>query len=558
VTGTEKIGVTNERRKENPVKKFSIGAKLMSGFIVVVVIAAVIGVFGIVKIRQIAGRDMVLFKTGAEPLGEIAMFAETFQSARAVIGHAIISSALNKNPEVYIQKLAELGKEMNDYAASFEKTLVSAEGQKNIAGLTQAVKKYESLQARIVELVRAGKGEEAQGVFESEGANLAEGISDTLGKMTKDKIAYAKAIADENSATAAAAVTLTLIVTVLGAVVAFVLGFFLPRSVTVPIHRVAAGLAEGSDQVASASAQVSAASQSLAEGSSEQASAIEETSASIEELSAMTTQNAENANQANNLMKETGRVVNEANESMQELTVAMKEITTGSEDTAKIIKTIDEIAFQTNLLALNAAVEAARAGEAGAGFAVVADEVRNLAMRSAESAKNTANLIDDSIRRIKNGSDIVAKTNEAFDRVLGGANKVGELFREIAAASNEQAQGIAQIGKAIAEMDKVVQQNAANAEEAASASEELNAQAMQMKDMVAELIAVIRGKEAAHPASRAKDLDTGHTKPGSPAARLDAPKSPSVRDRHRKTAAAGAEIVKPDEIINDHDEFRDF
>jgi methyl-accepting chemotaxis protein len=154
----------------------------------------------------------------------------------------------------------------------------------------------------------------------------------------------------------------------------------------------------------------------------------------------------------------------------------------------------------------------------------------------------------------------VAKTNEAFDRVLGGTKKVDELFREIAAASNEQAQGIAQIGKAIAEMDKVVQQNAANAEESASASEELNAQAMQMKDMVAELIAVVRGKEAAHPASRAKDIDTGHTKAGSPAVRLDAPKSPSVRDQHRKTAAAGAEIVKPDEIIpmNDHDEFRDF
>jgi methyl-accepting chemotaxis protein len=336
-------------------------------------------------------------------------------------------------------------------------------------------------------------------------------------------------------------------------------GFIVSRNIAKPIYRTVQGLTEGSDQVASASSQVSAASQSLAEGSSEQASAIEETSASMEELSAMTSQNAENANQANNLMNETSRVVNEANESMQKLTTAMKEITTGSEDMAKIIKTIDEIAFQTNLLALNAAVEAARAGEAGAGFAVVADEVRNLAMRSAESAKNTANLIDDSIKRIKNGSDIVAKTNEAFDRVLGGAKKVGELVGEIAAASNEQSQGITQIGKAISEMDKVVQQNAANAEQSASASEELNAQAMQMKDIVSEMIAVVRGGEAT--VSGAKSLEAGPRRRPSPSAeRADASKSLAVRDKHHKIAAVGAKIVKPDEIIpmHDHDEFKDF
>jgi methyl-accepting chemotaxis protein len=263
------------------------------------------------------------------------------------------------------------------------------------------------------------------------------------------------------------------------------------RKVITPITRVAEGLLDSSAQVAAASGEVSTASHSLAEGASEQSAALEETSASIEELSSMTTGNADNANHANSLMTETSRVVSEANRSMHDLTEAMKEITAGSEDMAKIIRTIDEIAFQTNLLALNAAVEAARAGEAGAGFAVVADEVRNLAMRSAESAKSTANLIDESIKRIKNGSEIVVRTNEAFDRVLTGAKTVGELVGEIATASNEQAQGISQISKAISEMDTVVQRNAATSEESASASEELNAQAMQMKGLVGELTVLV-------------------------------------------------------------------
>ena len=207
----------------------------------------------------------------------------------------------------------------------------------------------------------------------------------------------------------------------------------------------------------------------------------------------MTKQNAGNADQADILMAETGSVVDEASHSMTELTESMKEISTASEETAKIIKTIDEIAFQTNLLALNAAVEAARAGETGAGFAVVADEVRNLAMRSADAAKNTANLIEGTVKKIKDGSDTVAKTNEAFGKVASGAKKVGELVGEIAAASKEQAQGVDQINKAIAEMNKVVQKNAANAEESASAAKEMTTQAEQMREFVGELVAVAGG-----------------------------------------------------------------
>ncbi len=276
------------------------------------------------------------------------------------------------------------------------------------------------------------------------------------------------------------------------------IAFFLARSITHPIHRVVKGLREGSEQVATGSAQVATASHALAEGASEQAAGIEETSSSVEEMSSMTRQNAENANQANTMMAETSRVVDEANHSMMELTQSMKEISAASEETAKIIKTVDEIAFQTNLLALNAAVEAARAGEAGAGFAVVSDEVRNLAMRAAEAAKNTADLIEGTVKKIKHGSDTVAKTNEAFAKVASGAKKIGALVEEISAASMYQAKGIDQINKAVLEMDKVVQKNASSAEESASAAMEMSDQAEKMKAFVQELIAVIGGNGGGH------------------------------------------------------------
>jgi len=239
------------------------------------------------------------------------------------------------------------------------------------------------------------------------------------------------------------------------------------------------------EQVAAASGQVSSSSQSLAEGASEQASSLEETSSALEEISSMTKQNADNANQCNNLMREVSQSVERAKESMNELTTSMHEISEASEETQKVVKIIDEIAFQTNLLALNAAVEAARAGEAGAGFAVVADEVRNLAMRSAEAAKNTADLIEGTVKKVKGGTGLVEKTNEEFLEVAEKNTKVGELVAEISAASNEQAQGIGQVNTAVAEMDKVVQQNAANAEETSSASEEMSAQAQELNAMVA-------------------------------------------------------------------------
>ncbi|MDY0040138.1 MAG: methyl-accepting chemotaxis protein, partial [Desulforhabdus sp.] len=277
------------------------------------------------------------------------------------------------------------------------------------------------------------------------------------------------------------------------ALLAAIVILLLVRSTVNPINRVIAGLGEAAEQVASGANEVASSSQQLAEGSSQQAAALEESSSSLEQMTSMTRQNASNAGHANSLMKEAIQVVSKANGSMQQLTTSMQEISQASEETSKIIKTIDEIAFQTNLLALNAAVEAARAGEAGAGFAVVADEVRNLAMRAADAARNTASLIEGTVKKVHEGGQVVARTNEEFSAVAKTSGKVDELVSEIAAASNEQAQGIEQVNRAVAEMDKVTQQTAAIAEESSGASEEMSSQAGRMKKFVEQLIYIVGG-----------------------------------------------------------------
>ncbi len=245
-------------------------------------------------------------------------------------------------------------------------------------------------------------------------------------------------------------------------------------------------VAEAVDQVSSASGQIASGSQSLAQGASEQASSLEEISSSLEEMASMTKQNADNSGEAHGLTESSRKAADRGNESMLRMIDAIGKIKQSADETAHIVKTIDEIAFQTNLLALNAAVEAARAGEAGKGFAVVAEEVRNLAQRSAEAAKNTTAMIEESVKNSESGVAISTEVAEVLDEIRQGSGKVNDLVAEIAAAVKEQSAGIGEVNEAVSQMDQVTQQNASNSEESASAAEELSSQAEQLRNMVSE------------------------------------------------------------------------
>ena len=303
-----------------------------------------------------------------------------------------------------------------------------------------------------------------------------------------------------------------------------------------PFRSIIGALQKETNQLSSVSGGIQSSSQSLAEGATEQAAGLEETSSSLEQMSAMTRQNANNAQLAHTLVSESHASANKGTEAMGRMSSAINDIQQSSDKTAKIIKEIDEIAFQTNLLALNAAVEAARAGEAGKGFAVVAEEVRNLAMRSAEAARNTSDLINESVQKSHHGVEIATQVVTVLAEIVTSVGKTSELINEIAAATQEQSQGIDQISSAITEMDSVTQRNAATAEESASSSIELDSLATDIRKVTAQMEYMVeKGNQSG-----------GTISQPSPPTSTFAPRSPRIKTKTEPEHAVAMNLSTPD------------
>jgi hypothetical protein len=474
-------------------RNMRIAAKLGMGFAVLNVLLIVANVFSIHNL----GKNDESIKTIVNDRYPKVIMAHNIVDQINLVARSLRNMVIFTNP-ADVQKEAEriegARKTVTEEIEKLQKVVQTDKGKEILKAIVDARVAYTEPQKEVMKLVQEGKKKEAGEALLTKVRPVQQVYFDKVGELIKYQGELMEQEGQKGEQVYQSSRNWIIFLAVISTLIGCCIAYWVTRSITKPVGRVVEGLTDGAHQVASASAQVSGSSQSLAEGASEQAAALEETSASMEQMSSMTQQNADHVHQAKTIMGEANRVVEEVNQHMGHMAEAIQEITKGSEETSKIIKTIDEIAFQTNLLALNAAVEAARAGEAGAGFAVVADEVRNLAMRASEAAKNTNSLIESIIKSIQNGKELTGATQAAFKKNMEISGKMGKLIEEIAAASQEQAQGIAQVNKAVGEMDKVTQQNAANAQQSAAASEQMNAQAEQMKEFVGELVALVGRK----------------------------------------------------------------
>lgn len=488
------------------MKNWTIAQRIVAGGAVLLLALTAIGIIAVAGSRRLV-RDVGGVKDNYMPgIAHIGMANNYFMRCYSRLLLARDGATPEERgdfieaADTYLQRaVAELAK--------YESSISDDEDRRNYTELRNQLDAYLQLRREYTDAILQGRIEHAVQFLlkKMEPANAL--LREHLDKMLRWNVTLGTARTADVSNVAAGLSQGVLSVAVGSVVLTMVLGYFIIRGVNRLLTQVATAIRHGSTEVAATAGQVSANSQALAQGSSEQAASLEETSASLEQMASMTRRNSDSAQQAKTLSNQTRASADTGAQRMDEMRRAMDEIKSSSDEVAKIVKTIDEIAFQTNLLALNAAVEAARAGEAGAGFAVVAEEVRALAQRSAAAAKETSGKIELAIRKSHQGVEISGGVATSLAEIVGNARKMDTLVTEIAQACQEQNQGITQVNGAVAQMDKVTQSNACNAEQTAAAAEQLNVQSSLLRNNVDELFRLVGGRLA--DTGRAPVMPTG-------------------------------------------------
>ena len=482
------------------MKKWTIRQRITFGFAVVLLIVAAQSAVTIYLLRAVTAETRSIATDSLPGTILSQKIKSTLSDAQIAALNAVVANTAEdrRSQEARIGACVAVD---NQALADYEKTINHEEDRRLVAAVREALGKYRTTRQELLALADAGKSDAAASFNAANLRPAYEAASTALLNLVDyntqnsgDSVTQL-----DRRSSQATSVTVALASTVLVAGCAIAL--FLASGINRALVRLTHAVSEASTQVSSASTQVSSASQSLADGSSEQAASLEQTSASLEEIGSMTKRNADGAEDARAVSNETTAATEKGTREMEAMAAAMTAIKASSDNIAKIIRTIDEIAFQTNILALNAAVEAARAGEAGAGFAVVADEVRALAQRAAQAARETSEKIDDSIQKSAHGMEISSRVAAVLGEITQKTRRENERVLEIASSSKEQAQGLGQISTAVSQMDKVTQSNAGSAEETAAAAEELSGQAKSLLDSVAELSTLVGSSGDKRPAN---------------------------------------------------------
>lgn len=505
------------------IYNMKISKKLTIAFILVALLAGVVGVIGIMNLKNIDTDYSDMYVNYGISIGDLGEAGILFQNNRATVRRVVMSDQASEKQKLF----SDIQKRDADISSSLDafETSIIGEGTREIfLSLKSNFNEYQIIRDEAINLAIAGKTAEATAELER-AQPISDTVSELLSQLFEEKQTSGLRVSGELTTQSNNTVTMMIVVVIFAIVVALVLGIFISRIISNPINklikvadRIAGGdldveieitskdevgtlaaafrklssntneallsIQNASEQVASGAQQISETGMVLSQGAAEQASSVQQLTASLEEISNQTRINADTAVQANQLAEEARDNALQGNQQMQGMLTAMDEINTSSENISKIIKVIDEIAFQTNILALNAAVEAARAGQHGKGFAVVAEEVRNLAARSAGAAKETTDMIEGSIKKVKDGMQIAGETAAALDKIVTGITRAASLVGSITDASNEQAAGISQVNQGIIQVSQVVQTNSATSEESAAASEQLAGQAEVLKEQV--------------------------------------------------------------------------